>query len=274
MLFKTFTPSLALTQFVTNYICVEGENATTVAPPRKTAGIAFRFGDEKNNSKETLITMRSFIKQIVTYPSVHLINIHDCVGLDIVEGYYQIIFVHLNPLGIHHLLRRHTNDLVNQIIPFEELVPSVTPVLQRMAEVKGFEEKIKIVEPFLIQNFEKSRYKESDMDTAIHLINQSQGNIKVKNIQQQCKVSERTLERKFREQLGFSPKEYARIIRFKNMMQYMLLHPKTAWAELAYHFGYADQSHLSKDFQYFAAVNPEKFMENDFSIEKIFSKVV
>lgn len=272
MLFQTFTPSLALKRFVSTYICVEGENAVPLSPPRSSTAIKFCF-DKGKKTKDTFFFQKPKRKQEVRYPSAHLVCLFDQIGLEKVEGFYHILFVQLTPLALPHLLRRTVNDLTNQVIPLEELLPNVPLLMEQLEEIEGFAEKIKVIEPFLIQSFEKNYYKHSEVDTAVYFINQCQGNIKIKEIQNYCNVSERTLERKFREQLGFSPKEYARIVRFKNVMQYMLLHPKTAWVELAYHFGYADQSHLCKDFQYFAEVNPEKLMENDFFIEKVFLTV-
>jgi AraC-like DNA-binding protein len=278
MLFLTYTPSLALSQFVNCYICVEGENISLISLPRSTVGIAFRFGNGKNQTIDTLYLGRFKTTSQLKYPIANLICLFDQVGFETVEGFFHIIFVHLNPLGLYHLLKRRTDDLSNQIIPLQELMPahSVNILMEQLSEIEGFEGKIKVIDAFLIKGFENNRYKESDMDTAVYLINKYQGNIKIKDIQTYCQVSERTLERKFRAQLGFSPKEYARLVRFKKVMQFLLQYPKTPWAQVASLFGYTDQSHLIKDFQYFTTVNPEKFMENenDFSIEKIFSKVV
>jgi transcriptional regulator GlxA family with amidase domain len=113
------------------------------------------------------------------------------------------------------------------------------------------------------------KHKAKDVDTAVSIINQSCGNIRIKDLQKHCKMSERTLERSFKEQLGVSPKEYARLIRFKSTLQHLLAHPDTNLAALAYNFGYADQSHLNKDFQHFVAANPEKVLEDKSGVEEL-----
>lgn len=275
MLFETLIPSAILSKFVTFYMYVEGEDSKIVASPRTTHTLAFKFSKDGRNASDQTYFYRT--KNIVEMPLPHayLMGMNDQIIGEVVKGYYHIIFVGLSPLGLYHLIKRETHDLINAATPLEYLLPSVSQLMEQLIEVEGFEKRIELIEPFLIKAFTQSKYTTAgDMDLALHLINEKKGNIGIKQIAESCRISKRTLERKFIEQLGFSPKEYARLTRFKNVMHYLMVQPKMSWAELAYYFGYADQSHLYKDFQYFATNSPERFMENDFELEKIISRVL
>lgn len=273
MLFLTFPPSLTLASFVNIYICVEDANALVIAAPRTTVALAFKFS-KYGQVKDISHYWRTDKIIDMDINRAYLIGAHDQIIKEVFEGQYHIIFVGLAPLGVYHLFRRSIDEFTNTVTPLDELLPQIPLLMEQLFEIESFEEKIVVIEKYLIKQFEKNRYKIGEIDLALTLINQSDGNIPIKEIVNYCQVSERTLERKFTAQLGFTPKEYARLVRFKKVMQFLLQYPKTPWAEIVHRFGYTDQSHLIKDFQYFTTVNPEKFMENDFSLEKIFSKVV
>jgi AraC-like DNA-binding protein len=90
---------------------------------------------------------------------------------------------------------------------------------------------------------------------AISEINFSHGDIRVRALAVTCNLSERQLERLFLERVGLTPKLYARIQRFRSVLNH-LEDPgdqeRPNLANVAAMYGYADQSHLARDFRNFA----------------------
>lgn len=64
----------------------------------------------------------------------------------------------------------------------------------------------------------------------------------------------------FREAAGLSPKRYARVLRFKRLLQALAATPRPDWAQLALDGGYFDQSHLIREFREFAGVSPRAYL--------------
>jgi AraC-like DNA-binding protein len=62
----------------------------------------------------------------------------------------------------------------------------------------------------------------------------------------------RQLERQFREAVGFGPKTLCRLARFQRVVRAVESPDTPTWARLAAHSGYADQSHLVREFREFA----------------------
>ena len=60
-------------------------------------------------------------------------------------------------------------------------------------------------------------------------------------------IPERSLRRKFRQQLGIGPKLYARQSRLKHVLLEADRLPNPRWTDLALDFGYFDQAHLLED---------------------------
>jgi AraC-like DNA-binding protein len=67
----------------------------------------------------------------------------------------------------------------------------------------------------------------------------------------------RTLERRFPEALGVTPKQYLRFLRFERARR--LLRSGMSGAEVAAEAGYADQAHLSHEFRRLAGISPTGF---------------
>ena len=73
-------------------------------------------------------------------------------------------------------------------------------------------------------------------------------------------VSRQHLTRVFREEIGVTPKLYARLARFRTALAW----PGKDWAQTAADLGYFDQSHLIADFRQFAGLTPAALARRSF----------
>lgn len=85
----------------------------------------------------------------------------------------------------------------------------------------------------------------------------------VKAIATDAQLSERTIQIRFQKYAGYSPKELLRFLRFKAVIDRLMneQHSRTDMFEIILAFGYHDQSHLIKDFQYFLGTTPQYFLK-------------
>jgi AraC-like DNA-binding protein len=70
-------------------------------------------------------------------------------------------------------------------------------------------------------------------------------------------VSERELQRRFNEHIGYGPKTLQRVLRFRRFMTQIAL-PRVELAGAAALAGYADQSHLSREARRLAGLTPRQ----------------
>jgi AraC-like DNA-binding protein len=79
-------------------------------------------------------------------------------------------------------------------------------------------------------------------------------------------VSERQLRRRFVSQVGMGIKQYARVMRFQQLLDAVRELKRRgsadspAWAGLAYEYGFADQSHLIREVREFAGLTPAELL--------------
>lgn len=84
-----------------------------------------------------------------------------------------------------------------------------------------------------------------------------------KAIAADAELSERTVQLRFKKYVGYSPKEMLRFLRFKQVISSIENNTAASidWFDLIHDFGYHDQSHLIKDFQYYLGTSPETFIK-------------
>ncbi|MEV6301638.1 helix-turn-helix domain-containing protein [Actinoplanes sp. NPDC051861] len=89
------------------------------------------------------------------------------------------------------------------------------------------------------------------------------GSVSISSLAAAVGWSGRHLTDRFRAELGLRPKEAARVIRFDRARR--ALRPGVVLAALAAEHGYADQSHLVRDFRAFSGCSPSQWMADEFA---------
>jgi len=74
--------------------------------------------------------------------------------------------------------------------------------------------------------------------------------------------SNKHLIQQFRRVVGLTPKVLGRIERFQAVIRACRGRSRVDWLELAHAFGYADQSHLIREFRRLGCVTPSEFLAN------------
>ncbi len=91
------------------------------------------------------------------------------------------------------------------------------------------------------------------------LIEEQDGQIAIAQISQEMGYSIRSIDRFFRDVYGYSPKFYARVVRFQRALSLMIQNPDSSLLDIAHQCGYYDQSHFNKEFADFTGDSPENY---------------
>lgn len=139
---------------------------------------------------------------------------------------------------------RHESSLVGQL--FEAACPQLQ--LQRIG---------KFLHGLLGKNAPKEDFAAR---LALLKIHEKQGNISLSELQRSLRLSERSLQRRFRQSVGLPPKLYLRIRRFQTSLAQIQRQDFNRLTDIAYDNGYADQSHFLRDFKEFTGWPPSHFL--------------
>ncbi|MCB0631450.1 MAG: AraC family transcriptional regulator [Saprospiraceae bacterium] len=82
----------------------------------------------------------------------------------------------------------------------------------------------------------------------------------LQTIRQCTNYSYSTIERRFKEETGISPKKYLTLKRFKSVVASIIETNNTDWMDYVVRFGYHDQSHFIKEIRKYAGVSPSQLI--------------
>ena len=87
------------------------------------------------------------------------------------------------------------------------------------------------------------------------------GRMSLRSLQEELRITERSLQRLFAEHVGVSPKMYSRICQFQPAFRQLSAGNFSRLSDIAYDNGYADQSHLIRVFRVFTGFTPGEYLE-------------
>jgi methylphosphotriester-DNA--protein-cysteine methyltransferase len=158
-------------------------------------------------------------------------------------------------LGVpQHLLQ----DAITDVAALE--FPWLRQTVRAAQEAASVEAAIARLEAGLLERVERTRVRtDARVDAVIAAIDGTSGACRIDAVAGVADSGRRHLERLFREQVGLTPKAYARVVRFTAVAARVMEDPSSRLADVSYDAGYFDQSHMIRDFVSFAGRTPEQF---------------
>ena len=232
--------------------------------------LLFHFGTNKSNIQyEFLISPNknyTFHKHDSWLGGMHNEPLKCLFGKDV-----NTIVAIFTCIGVHHLLKDNTIGIINQGYSLDTLgmKKKFADLNEKLESTVDKVEALQLVESYLLNYFSHLSipFSVKDMSPVVNYICQQKGVVTIKHLEDKFHISRRWLERQFASQIGFSPKEYARITRFKAIVgQFMtfssLDSSKVSFSKLINDYGYYDQSHFIRDFQEYAGQTPSQFFKS------------
>lgn len=103
--------------------------------------------------------------------------------------------------------------------------------------------------------------KEKIVNSTKNLIYESDGKIRISEIEEQTGYSERYINKVFSEEMGFSPKTFCKIIQFQRALEYLDYGAPGKMTDASVKLGFYDQSQFIKDFKRYAGITPKKYLD-------------
>lgn len=174
----------------------------------------------------------------------------------------QLIIVVFQPTGIKKLLGIPAFEIRDSIISLQHIFSKESNELEeKLMEAKLIQEKLNILNLFFTTiAFKNLKEKEQIVSASVEFILKNKGLISSNQLVKFTGYTERHIERLFLDSIGISPKNFANIIKLHCFLQQIKTIPNhTNLTELAYQFGYADQSHLIKEFKKITGLTPTTY---------------
>ncbi|GAA1588968.1 hypothetical protein GCM10009804_51320 [Kribbella hippodromi] len=161
----------------------------------------------------------------------------------------------IRPGRVSPLLGTAADHLVDRTIPLHHLCgPSAQTLAEQLTAYRETPEQAVEV----LGNYLAARATDrlpGRLDLVSNAVSELTASPRVEDAAARLGVSERYLRRVFRQAVGLSPKQFARITRVRSV----IAQARRPWADTAAYAGYADQSHLIADFRALMRVTPTAY---------------
>jgi AraC-like DNA-binding protein len=173
---------------------------------------------------------------------------------------YGSIDLKLTPLGAYTLVGAPLSELAGRCVAIEDVFGAAgTELVGRLRASTDWDERFDLLEEFLLRRLADGPRPDPAVAWAWERLCASDGAARVEALAAQLGCSRRYLSDGFRRQVGLPPKTVARLLRFQAVRERIAREP-ARWGEVAHAVGYADQSHLNREFRELAGTTPTDFV--------------
>jgi len=172
------------------------------------------------------------------------------------QGALEDFAIFFQPDGVYRLFSIPMDKLIDQDYEGHAVLGAfISQVHQRLGECESFEERVTLIDEFLLQRARASRDYDG-VSAAANRILVGGGRSGIAALADRAGLSMRQFERRFTERIGMRPKLFARIARFEAALDGKARFTASSWTDVAHKFGYYDQMHMVHDFGEFTGETP------------------
>ncbi|OUJ69782.1 helix-turn-helix domain-containing protein [Hymenobacter crusticola] len=168
--------------------------------------------------------------------------------------------VFFRPGVVHRCLRYPMHELTHQPLDLEAFLgPPVRQLQAQLQEAPSPAARVQLLDAFISHHLPVLAQPLTYSDYVLQQLAQHPGTGSIQALARELGVSRQFLARHFAEQVGRSPKQMSRVVRFNALHQTLVQTPSPNWLDLVYQFNYYDQAHLIKDFAAFTGLSPTTY---------------
>jgi AraC-like DNA-binding protein len=214
-------------------------------------------------------------------PPEFVVGVHDTVSP--VEGacapsYLQVT---LAPLGAYTVLglpmdRLGGKSRTDEVALTDLLGPDGRRLAEQIRDAPTWDERFAYLDRFLLGRLDRGPLPAPEVGQAWRTIVATAGAVPIGAIADQVGWSHKHLITKFKQQIGLAPKTAARLVRLEQVTARLADRPgggpRPDLSRLAAEAGYADQSHLTRDFHQFIGTTPAQLVKSFQDPEPAFAR--
>lgn len=175
-------------------------------------------------------------------------------------GPCRVLGVRLSPAGAYALLARPLSELTGITVDLRDLFgPPAAELMERCREAADGEEILRITADWIAGRLARSPAADPAIAWTASQIERHAGAVSISELRERTGLTKTRLANAFREQIGVPPKHYARIHRFRRVLD-LLRREEEPLAEIALAAGYYDQPHMNGEFREMAGLTPGEFL--------------
>lgn len=178
------------------------------------------------------------------------------------NGDSGVIAVSFHPFGACNFFRFPLLEIEDKSAELSDIDNAgFTPVEEQLCLSRTLHERIALIEQYLLSRFRPVASDDLNlMKEGLRLLDNRNGQLEIYSLSRHLCLSEKSLQRKFNTLIGKSPKKFARIVRFQEIIRCLSENNNRSLTEIAIDNGYFDQAHFIRDFKSLSGYSPKEFL--------------
>jgi AraC-like DNA-binding protein len=172
----------------------------------------------------------------------------------------HVMGVHFKPGGAFCFLGVPASELTDIHVNLDALWGRSSLALrEQLCAAANPAKRFRVLEEALVGRLENTLEEHRAVRAALDIFGRTAGEARTRDLAAHLGLSQRHFIKVFSNQVGVTPKLFARVQRFQRAADLTRNSPTPDWADIAAACGYFDQSHLIHDFQTFSGLSPTDF---------------
>jgi len=180
-----------------------------------------------------------------------------CYNLE--KGHSFIFGINFKPTALNTLFGIDAHEATDKIISLDDIANY--PITEALLNAPDPESLVDTLAAFLWRRHRKHGTEDAMMDRSVALIARAAEGATAGQLAQHFGLSERQFQRKFKQFIGVNLTTYARILRFQRALHLLRHNRHRKLSDLAYQLGFADHSHFTREFKFFADEKPKDILK-------------
>ena len=177
-------------------------------------------------------------------------------------GGLRLAGVKMDPQALRTLLKMPLTEFRDKTVACADVAGSALMDLEdEVANLTTVDRLAHVFDRFFLPRLAEDVGEEASISRLLEQIRATHGAQSIMTWASDHAVDPRTLERRFLARMGMTPKQFARIVRFKN--SYRRLGAQRPGDRRTYLEAYYDESHFNREFRHFLGTSPVKWMNED-----------
>ncbi|MGB1287666.1 MAG: helix-turn-helix domain-containing protein, partial [Aggregatilineales bacterium] len=153
------------------------------------------------------------------------------------------------------------NELHNRHIPLSLLWGQcANDLYEQLLAAQTPDACFQILEETLLARLYRAKHRHQAVAYALTAFGQLAPQMQVTDVVDSIGLSATRFIQVFREDTGFTPKRYMRLLRFQQALQHLAHQTALDYVDIALLCGYYDQAHFINEFRYFSGITPSQYM--------------
>lgn len=176
-------------------------------------------------------------------------------------GHTDMIGVRFRPGGAFPFFAEPLQEFSNCVLEMDAVWGrQISEIRERLLAIPATAGRFRLLEKIFTDRLLFGQEPEGFVTYAIDRLMRERGLSRIHSLSEEIGVSQKHLIQKFKEGIGVTPKQFARVLKLQTVLKQIDPRQSISWGEIANAAFYYDQAHFNRDFRRFTGLTPADYI--------------